>query len=194
MSEIVTAPEVVPATVPPVAALAAPVVEPPKPAAVPKVEFSAEQQVAINAIVQERIARRDAAQGAKDKTAEDRIADLEARTVKAETAAVSAIIARAAAGTHNPAAVAKLIDLEGLGSDDGAAIEAKVAAFLVENPYLVKAAPTGPFLTPSPGVGATGTVGSLWTEAQLDAVTVEELAGDPAKLKLYADSVAALRA
>jgi hypothetical protein len=167
--------------------------KPAPPAPAGKVEFTPEQQAAINALVQERIERdRATRQSEAQKTAEERIAELERKAAAADRAAVTAIIERAAAGTHDPAVVAKLVDLEGLTAQDPKTIEARVAEVLTANPWLVR--PDGaPAVrnTPAPGV-ATGTGVKLLSREELDAMSVEELANDPEKLKLYMESLNAL--
>lgn len=148
----------------------------------------------VNNIVRERLeADRTARARSTDTTADDRLAALEAKLATAETAAVNAIVAKAAVGTHDPAAVARLVDLGELTSGDAAAIEAKVAEFLTANPYLVKAT-AGPDLTPSPGVGNTGAQDkALLTADELEQVTAAQLAADDKLADLYARSRAALR-
>ncbi|SNR38584.1 hypothetical protein [Blastococcus mobilis] len=137
---------------------------------------------------------------AATKSLEDRIAELETATrtateqaTAAEKAAVDAIVARAAANTHNPALVAAAVDLAGLGSKDAATIEAKVAEFLTANPYLVKADGTpAPVVQPTPGATASSGAGArLLTEAEMDSMTAEQLR-DPEMMKLYLESKAAL--
>lgn len=152
-------------------------------------------QEQVNSIVQSRI---DAARKAWEKdntpkpdpTVEQKVADLEARTAKAEAAAVAAIVARAAAGAHDPETVAKLVDLDGLGATDGPAIATRVAEYLAAHPYLVKA-PAAPDTTPSPGV-TTGGGPKLLTADQIAAMSPEDIAANQETYDLVVASYAAL--
>ena len=165
--------------------------EAPKPTPpAPPVEKTFTQEE-VNALIAARLERVKS-----NDDADARIKALEEKVTASEQAAVSAIVAKAAASAHDPAIVAKLVDLDGLTSADGDDIAAKVAEFLDANPYLVKTdvTPAAPALTPAPGLGGTpSTDGKLLTEAELEAITAEELAASPEKLDLYTRSVAALR-
>lgn len=152
-------------------------------------------QEQVNSIVQSRLeaARAQWEKDATPKTdpsVEQKIAELEARSEKAEAAAVAAIVARAAAGAHNPETVAKLVDLDGLGSGDAAAISQKVAEYLDANPYLVKQ-PAAPDTTPSPGV-TTGGGPKLLTADQIAAMSPEDIAANQETYDLVVASYAAL--
>lgn len=139
-----------------------------------------------------------------EKTLEERLAEIEKANAdaiaRAEQTAVNAIVAKAAAQSHNPALVAKAVDLTGLTSADAAAIEAKVAEFLTANPYLVNTgAPAAPVPAGVPGAGAGNGAGQVsapgtMSQAEMDAVTPEQLANDEDLMKRYLASAAALSA
>lgn len=151
-------------------------------------------QEQVNTIVQTRL---DAARKTWEKentpktdvTLEQKITELETSVAKANTAAVNAIVARAAVNAHNPEIVAKLVDLEGLTADDPAAITAKVSEFLEANTYLVKQ-PAAPDITPAPGSNVGGGP-KLLTAEQIEAMSPDEMLNDDT-LKLVIASVEAL--
>lgn len=144
-------------------------------------------QEEVNGLIRDRLARG----GSGDDTAQQ-LTEIRAQLARAEQAAVTAIVARAAAAAHDPAAVARLVDLGGMTSEKAAEIEAKVTAYLAANPWLVKPTTGGPAPTPAPGLGATGGDRKLLTQAELDALTDKDLLDDN-KYKLYLESKAALR-
>lgn len=163
------------------------------------ISFTPEQQAKIEAIIQNRLARQKdtdakaaeqkAAEAAKtaEEKANERIAALETKLAEQEAAAeqarVAAIVTKAAAGTHNPEAVLKLVDVDGL--TDEAEITAAVEAVLEANPYLVKT--PAPAKTPTPGVNTTDSV-KLPTVEQLESASLEDFDLEQAVALLNAEA------
>ena len=153
----------------------------------------------VNSLIVERLGKERAkwekehAAKPADPTVEEKIAAIEARATAAEKAAVDAIVARVAVNAYSPELVGKAVDLTDLGPADAAEIATRVQTFLDANPYLVKQPETPKAnVTPTPGVTSPDNGPKLLSEAELDALTVDDLA-DEKKLELYIKSRQALR-
>lgn len=135
---------------------------------------------------------RDQATETTTKTLEERITAAEAQVAKAESRALTALIAAAAKDAYSPEQVAKLIDLGDLTSEDADAVQAKVAEFLTKNPHHVKPAADvaqAPAPQGTPGAGAGGDTKSapgagVMKPEEFAATTPEDLQ-DPETLKRY---------
>lgn len=163
----------------------------------PKPAFSPEQQTYLDQLLART---RDEARTRTEKTAEERIAELEkkyqADQQLSEARAVNAIVARAIGSSTDPE-LAELVLRSRLGnltSENEAEILALGQTIFTEKPALAPAAGAAaaapaPLLTPTPGVQAANNGQTFLTADQRAQLTPEQLAADPDLMKKYVESL-----
>lgn len=149
-------------------------------------------QEALDQLITARLERHTAS---AEKTLEERVAAVEAQYAQqlkdAKDATVRATVLAAVANTHNPDVAANLIIGQLPADADQATIAAKAAEVLAANAWMVKtgaAAPAAP--APVAGAGAgdaapQAPTGEFLTEAEMDAITIDDLVNDPELNKRY---------